>query len=148
MQKMYISSQHSQCIYLQVREINDNSEQCSSPISSVNAHELVRAHNYEEVVCFQLGQRRGPASFLNELQINLARSGPPSAWTGVNQGRQWQTAALHQGKKGPVCLRVPCCPGREPWVGQDSFVLLFLPFSTILQFITVNTSVFHSLLSV
>lgn len=120
-----------------VQEINDNSEPCSSTISSANAHEPVRAHNQEKAACFQLGLKRGPASFLNELQIKLARSGPPSVCAGLNQGQQ--LAASHQGKQGPACPMSAAClpaqgshpvPGGQPQFTQASFVL---SFSTIFQ---------------
>lgn len=42
---IYVNRRHSQCMDLRVREINDNSEPHSSPISSANAHEPVGAHN-------------------------------------------------------------------------------------------------------
>lgn len=95
---------------------------------------------------FNYVRREGPASFLNELQIKLARSGPPPVRAGVNQR---QPAELHQGKQGPACPRVPSHPGRATvgWPGQllPSF---FPPVSTIPWSIMGNTSVFHSLPSV
>lgn len=116
---------------LQVQEINAISEPFSSPISSVNAYELVRVHNKEEAACFQLGQRRGPASFLNELQIKLPRSGPPSRRAGINQGMQQQPAALPQ--EGRVQPAQEAHPALERQCGlARTVVSSFSPrFSTI-----------------